>query len=104
MNSYLDILKQKAEKIGANIEQCGYDKECIKDILAAKVRSNLENEELEFIKEKALEIQADIPDKINDKTFLLNAIEIKVKKILEEENERFTSIELQQTFTPFDLG
>lgn len=104
MNAYLDILKEKAHKIGADIEPCGYDKDCIKDALAGKVRSNLEDENLKTIKEKAIEIKTDISQINDDKTALLDAIEKRVKEILEKENERFTSIELQQDFIPLDLG
>ena len=102
MNSYLEVLQQKANKIGANIESCGYDKECIKNILAQKVRTNLEEEELHIIKAKALEIEATFTQE--SKVSLLNAIEQRIKEILEEENERYTSIELQQNFIPIDLG
>lgn len=103
MDSYLEILKGKALKIGANIEQCGYDKDCIKDVLALKVRKNLENESLETIKEKAIIIQAEFTNK-STKDELLKAIEIRVKTILEKENEKFTSMDLQQNFIPIDLG
>jgi len=104
MNAYLEILEEKAKKIGANIDECGFDKDCIKDVLAAKVRSNLENEDLATIKEKAIEIEADISQTNDNKTALLDTIEKRVKEILEEENERFTSLELQQDFIPLDLG
>ncbi len=103
MNSYLEVLQDKAKKIGANIDDCGYDKDCIKEVLAQKVRSNLENEDFSTIKKKAIEIEANLS--INDtKDSLLDAIEEKVKTILEEENERYSSIELQQNFIPLDLG
>ena len=46
MDAYFEILQEKAKKIGANIEDCGYDKDCIKDVLALKVKSDLENESL----------------------------------------------------------
>jgi hypothetical protein len=104
MNSYLNILKEKAKKIDADIEICAYDKECIKNVLAKKVRSNLENEDLSVIKEKAIKIEAVITSDNKDKSSLLDAIEEKIKEILEEENERFTSIELQEKFMPLDLG
>lgn len=103
MNSYLDVLKEKAKNIGANIEMCGYDKDCIKEILASKVRSNLEVEELDVIKDKAIMLDANI-DKCKTKEEILNIIESRVKEILEEENELYTSIELQQNFIPLDLG
>lgn len=102
MNSYLEVLQEKAKKIDADIEECGYDKDCIKNILARKVRTNLENEELSVIKEKAITIEAVIQGE--DKDSLLDAIENRVKEILEEENERYTSIELQQNFIPLDLA
>ena len=104
MNDYLEILKQKAKKIDVNIEMCGYDKECIKDILAKKVRTNLERENLSIIKEKAIQIEANVDSKNTDKISLLDAIEQRVKEILEEENERFTRIEMQQNFMPLDLA
>lgn len=102
MNSYLEVLQHKAQKIGANIESCGYDKDCIKDVLAKKVRTDLENEEISVIKEKAITIEAIITTL--DKEALLTAIEQRVKEILEEENERHSSIEMQQNFIPIDLG
>ena len=104
MDTYLEILQQKAQKIGANIEHCGFDKECITDTLALKVRSDLENESLEVIKEKALAIDADTSKVSDDKEALLEAIETKIKEILEKENELHTSIELQQNFIPLDIG
>ena len=104
MNDYLKILQEKAKKIDVNIEMCGYDKECIKDTLASKVRSNLENEELSIIKDKAIQIEAVTNTTNIDKLSLLDAIEERIKEILEEENERYTSIEMQQNFMPLDLG
>ena len=104
MYDYLKILQEKAKKIDADIEICGYDKECIKDVLASKVRSNLENEDLSIIKEKAIQIKALTNTTNIDKVSLLNAIEERIKEILEEENERYTSIEMQQNFMPLDLG
>lgn len=103
MNSYLDVLKEKAKNIGANIAMCGYDKDCIKEVLASKVRSNLETEELEVIKDKAIMLDANI-DNCKTKDEILEVIEQRVKAILEEENELYTSIELQQNFIPLDLG
>ncbi|RXK03651.1 hypothetical protein CRV02_00190 [Arcobacter sp. CECT 8989] len=103
MDTYFEILQEKAKKIGANIEDCGYDKDCIKDVLALKVKNDLENESLETIKEKANDIEADTLN-YNTKEEFLDAIEEKVKKVLEEENELFTSIELQKNFMPIDLG
>jgi hypothetical protein len=104
MNSYLEILQDKAKKIGADIEMCGYDKECITNIIAKKVRSNLENEELSVIKEKAIIIEANILGDNQDKSSILDAIEEKIKEVLEKENELFSSIELQKDFMPLDLG
>ena len=104
MNDYLKILQKKANKIGVDIEKCGYDKECITNILANKVRSNLENEDLNIIKEKAIQIKAILSSENKDKSSLLDVIEKRVKEILEKENERYTSIELQQNFIPLDLG
>jgi hypothetical protein len=104
MYDYLKILQEKSKKIDADIEMCGYDKECIKDVLASKVRSNLEDEELSVIKEKAMQIQAVTDIENMDKNSILNAIEERIKEILEEENERYTSIEMQQNFMPLDLG
>ena len=104
MNAYLKILQEKAKKVDANIEICGFDKECIKNILAKKIRTNLEKEDLALIKEKAIKIEAIVPKNTEDKFSILDAIEERIKEILEEENERFTSIEMQQNFTPLDLG
>ncbi len=104
MDTYFKILQEKAKKIDADIKICGYDKDCIKDILAKKVRSKLENEELFIIKEKAIKIEAVISSDNKDRNSLLDAIENRIKEILEEENERYTSIELQQSFMPLDLG
>jgi hypothetical protein len=104
MNTYLEVLQEKAKKIGANIEECAYDKDCIKNILALKVRNNLENENIEIIKEKAIAINATITKDQENKEALLDSIEQRVKEILEEENELFTSIELNQNFIPIDLG
>ncbi|WP_417326283.1 hypothetical protein [Halarcobacter sp.] len=103
MDTYFEILQEKAKKIGANIKDCGYDKDCIKDILALKVKSDLENKSLEIIKEKANAIEVDTLN-CNTKEEFLDAIEEKVKKVLEEENELYTSIELQKNFMPIDLG
>ena len=104
MYDYLKILQEKAKKINIDVERCGYDKECIKDALASKVRSNLENEDLSIIKEKAIQIEAVINTSNISRTSLLDAIEVRIKEILEEENERYTSIEMQQNFMPLDLG
>ncbi len=104
MYDYLKILQEKAKKIDADIEVCGYDKECIKDALASKARSNLENEELYIIKEKAIKIDAVINTNTMDKNSLLDAIEERIKKILEEENELYSSIEAQKGFMPLDLA
>lgn len=60
MDTYLLILKEKANKINANIKDCKNDKDCIKDALAAKVKSNLQAEDLSVLKEKAIQIKADI--------------------------------------------
>jgi len=97
MNSYLEVLQEKANKIGVNIESCGYDKECIKDTLAQKVRTNLEDEELHIIKAKALEIEANITQ--NSKESLLDAIEQRIKEILEEENEAKDFLIKRREFT-----
>lgn len=104
MSSYLDILKKKAEKIDVNIEECTYDKECISNKIATKVRLNLEAQDIHTIKEKAIAIGAIISTNYQDKTSLLDAIEERVKEILKEENERFTSIKLQENFIPIDLA
>ncbi|KAB7884931.1 hypothetical protein [Poseidonibacter ostreae] len=104
MYDYLKILQEKAKKIDVDIKVCGYDKECIMNELACKVRSNLENEELSVIKEKAIKIHAVINTNNMDKNSLLDVIEERIKEILEEENERYTSIEMQQNFMPLDLG
>ncbi|NQY25406.1 MAG: hypothetical protein HRT41_15400 [Campylobacteraceae bacterium] len=104
MNGYLKVLQEKAKKINVNIEDCSYDKECITNLIAAKVRANLEHEELSVIKEKAVIIEAIIPTNKEDKIALLDAIEERIKEILKEENERFTSIELQENFIPLDFG
>ena len=102
MNDYLNILQEKAKKINANIEHCTYDKECITNAIAAKVKKNLEHENISIIKEKAIIIEAIMP-KQEDKTSFLNAIEERIKEILEEENERYTSMQLQENFMPIDL-
>ena len=106
MDNYLPILKDKAKKISANIDNCGNDKDCIKDVLAAKVKSNLQEENLTIIKEKAIQIKADISKCNDDKNCILNMIEQRVKEVLEEENELITSINSQQDFKPlhFDNG
>lgn len=104
MKNYLEVLQEKAKKIDANIEICGFDKECITNVIAKKVRSNLEHEDLAIIKEKAITIEAIISTNNEDKSSILDAIEEKIKEILEKENELFTSIELQQNFMPLDLG
>ena len=104
MNGYLKVLQEKAKKINVNIEDCSYDKYCITNLIAAKVRANLQHEELSVIKEKAVIIEAIIPTNKEDKIALLDAIEDRIKEILKEENERFTSIELQENFIPLDFG
>lgn len=104
MNGYLKVLQEKAKKINVNIEDCSYDKECITNLIAAKVRANLEHEDLSVIKEKAVIIEAVISANKEDKIALLDAIEERIKEILKEENERFTSIELQENFIPLDFG
>ena len=83
---------------------CGFDKECITNVIAKKVRSNLEHEDLSVIKEKAIIIEANISVNNADKSSILDAIEEKIKEVLEKENELFTSIELQKDFIPLDLG
>jgi len=103
MNGYLKVLQEKAQKIDANIEACAYDKECISNVIAAKVRSNLEHEDLLSLQEKAIKIEAVLPKNIENKTAFLDAIEERIKVILEEENKRYTSIELQENFIPFDF-
>lgn len=106
MDTYLQILKGKAKKINANIENCGNDKDCIKEVLAAKVKTNLEDENLSVIKEKAIQIKANISKCNDDKNCILNMIEQRVKEVLEEENELISSIDSQQNFKPlhFDNG
>lgn len=104
MKNYLEVLQEKAKKIDANIEMCGFDKECITNVIAKKVRSNFEHEDLAVIKEKAITIEAITSTNNEDKSSILDAIEEKIKEILEKENELFTSIELQQNFMPLDLG
>lgn len=104
MDSYLKILQEKAKKIDANIEDCNYDKECVTNAIASKVRTNLETENISIIKEKAINIQAILTTSKESKIFLLDAIEERVKEILSEENERFTSMQLQEKFIPFDFG
>ena len=81
MDTYLLILKEKANKINADIKDCQNDKDCIKDVLAAKVKSNLQAEDLSVIKE----------------------IEQRVKEVLEEENELITSIDSQENFKHLHL-
>jgi hypothetical protein len=100
MDRYLLILKEKANKISADIKNCKNDKDCIKDVLAAKVKSNLEKEDLSILKEKAIQIKADISKCGDDKNCILNIIEQRVKEILEEENQLMTSIDSQQDFKP----
>ena len=84
MNSYLKILQEKAKKIEANIETCSYDKECIVNAIASKVRSNLEYQDLFIIKEKAILIEALIPKNIEDKSSILDIIEEKIKDVLDK--------------------
>ena len=81
MNSYLEVLQDKAKKIGADIEMCGFDKECITNVIAKKVRSNLEHEDLSVIKEKAIIIEANISVNNADKSSILDAIEEKIKEV-----------------------
>lgn len=103
MDTYLLILKEKANKINADIKDCQNDKDCIKDVLAAKVKSNLQAEDLSVIKEKAIQIKADISTCNNDKNSILEIIEQRVKEVLEEENELITSIDSQENFKPLHL-
>ena len=103
MDTYFEILQEKAKKIGADIKDCGYDKDCIKDIIALKVRTDLENENIETIKDKAKTIEANT-SRCNTKEEFLDSIEEKIKRVLEEENELYTSIELQKNFMPIDIG
>lgn len=103
MDAYLEILKEKAKKVSVDIEDCAYDKECIKDSIALQIRTNLEKEDIRIIKQKAIEIKADFLKDNTDKNSLLKAIEKRVKEVLEEENEKFTSMQLQQNFMPLDL-
>ena len=104
MKSYLEILQDKAKKVEANIKNCGYDKECITNAIASKIRSNLENESLNIILEKAAKIEASLPSDTKNKTLLLNAIEEKIKDILIQENEHFTTMESRKDFLPLDIG
>ena len=103
MDTYLYILKEKAKKINANIQDCGNDKDCIKDVLALKVRENLQDEDIKIIQEKALQIKADISKCSDDKNCILNIIEQRVKEVLEEENELILSINSQDNFKPLYL-
>ena len=100
MDNYLFILKQKAKKINADCERCGNDKDCIKDILAAKIKSNLQKDDLTVLKDKAEKINADISNCDNDKNAILDTIEQRIKDVLEEENQLMTSLDLQQNFKP----
>lgn len=104
MNTYLEVLQEKAKKIDANIEACAYDKECISNTIAAKVRANLKDKDINIIKEKAITIVATISTSEGNKIFFLDAIEERIKEILKEENELFTSIEAQKNFIPLDFG
>jgi translation elongation factor EF-1beta len=104
MNNYLNILQDKAKKINAQIEMCGFDKDCIANAIAAKVRSNLDSQDLSIIQDKAKSIAAIMPVNPDDKTSLLDAIEERIKKILEEENKHFSSMEIQENFIPLDIG
>jgi len=100
MDEYLLILKEKAKKIDADIESCANDKDCIKEVIAAKVKSNLENEKVSILIEKAQKIDADIKSCGKDKDCILVAIEQRIKTILEEENELHSSIQSQENFKP----
>ena len=104
MDNYLDILKDKANKIDAKIEKCGFDKDCIKDAIALKVKEDLQNENIETLKDKATQIKADYSKCLDDKECILQAIKERVKEVLEEENELHMSIDNQQNFIPLDLG
>ena len=100
MDDYLIILKEKANKIKVNIEICGNDKDCIKEILASTVKSNLEKDDLAVLKDKADKIDANIDDCEDNKSCILDAIENRVKVVLEEQNQQISSIKLEENFKP----
>ena len=100
MDDYLLVLQEKAKKINANIESCGYDKDCIKEILASKVKSDLQKDDLDVIKDKAEKIKADIQHCNDNKNCILDAVEQRVKHVLEEENQLSESITLEENFKP----
>ena len=100
MDNYLMILKEKAIKINVNIDLCGNDKDCIKEILAKKVKSNLQEDDLLVLKDKADKIDADIKQCKDDKSCILDAIRHRVIVVLEEQNQLSSSIQLEQNFKP----
>ena len=106
MDEYLLILKEKAKKIDADIESCANDKDCIKEVIAAKVKSNLENEKVSILIEKAQKIDADIKSCGKDKDCILVAIEQRIKTILEEESNAIANgtADGDDSFSNFILG
>jgi len=100
MNDYLIILKQKANRINANIDMCGNDKDCIKEILASTVKSNLQKDDLAILKDKADKINAEIYECEDNKSCILDAIEDRIKVVLEEQNQQMSSIKLEENFKP----
>ena len=104
MDNYLTVLKQKANKINADIESCGNDKDCITNIIALKVKSNLENEDLDILKHKANEIKAEIHNCEDNKICILDAIKKRVIFVLEEQNQQMTSLINNQDFKPLYFG
>lgn len=108
MDDYLIILKEKAKKINVNIDVCGNDKDCIKEILASKVKSNLQKDDLSVLKDKADKIDANIENCEDNKSCILDAVENRIKVVLEEQNQQISSIKLEENFKPLyfphDIG
>jgi len=106
MNSYLEILKEKALKVGAPIEQCDNDLECMVSVISQTISKNLENEPLEIILKKAKEINVDISNCSQDKVLLLEAIVLRVGDVLEEEYHEFlkssSNLDAKHLFNPLD--
>ena len=106
MNSYIETLKEKALKVGAPIEQCDGDLECIVSVISKTISKNLESETLETILEKAEQIDADISNCSSNKQMLLEAIALRVGDVLEEQYHEFlkssSNLEAKHLFDPLN--
>ena len=100
MDDYLIILKEKANKINVNIEICRNDKDCIKEALVSKVKSNLAKDDLTTLKDKADKIDANIDECEDNKSCILDDIGNRVKVVLEEQNQQISSIKMEENFKP----